>query len=47
MGNGDSFPSFHIDFPKFQPDPQMAKMTNEMDKKMAEAWKEEEGAHTG
>jgi hypothetical protein len=39
----DSFPSFNIDFPKFERDPQMDKMTQEMDKKMADAWKQEEG----
>ena len=38
----DSFPSFHIDFPKIKPDPEMEKMTNEMDRKMAEAWKNDE-----
>ena len=32
------FPSFNIEFPKFEQNPEMKQMQSEMDKKMAEAW---------
>ena len=36
------FPNFNIEFPRFDQNPEMKKIQSEMDRKMAEAWGDEQ-----
>jgi hypothetical protein len=35
-------PNFNIEFPRFEQNPEMEKIQSEMDRKMAEAWGEDQ-----